>query len=185
MNFKNKGKWLQQITESSQKNEALNLDKLTDADAKQLIMYLNDFIKDKASKYYYIDKIEAILKKSYKAESAQKNETYTIQNVKTREDAEKIIKEKCKPKDFHFTHVGIAYDGKKNIAQYTPHSNQLVIFESAQKNEALDEHELKAWLKSEHSRALKNIKNMAANDSSSFFKGYATALHEVQRKLGL
>lgn len=57
--------------------------------------------------------------------------------------------------------------------------------ESAQKNEALDEHELKAWLKSEHSRALKNIKNMAANDSSSFFKGYATALHEIQRKFGL
>ena len=44
MNFENKGKWLQQITESAQKNEALNLDKLTDADAKQLIMYLNDFI---------------------------------------------------------------------------------------------------------------------------------------------
>ena len=61
--------------ESSQKNEALNLDKLTDADAKQLIMYLNDFIKDKASKYYYIDKIEAILKKRYKAESSQINET--------------------------------------------------------------------------------------------------------------
>ena len=57
--------------------------------------------------------------------------------------------------------------------------------ESSQKNEALDEHELKAWLKSEHSRALKNIKNMAANDSSSFFKGYATALHEIQRKFGL
>lgn len=50
----------------TQKNEALNLDKLTDADAKQLIMYLNDFIKDKASKYYYIDKIEAILKKVIK-----------------------------------------------------------------------------------------------------------------------
>lgn len=135
MNFKNKGKWLQQITESAQKNEALNLDKLTDADAKQLIMYLNDFIKDKASKYYYIDKIEAILKKRYKAESSQKNESYTVQNVKTREDAEKIIKDKCKPKDFHFTDAGIAYDGKKNIAQYTPHSNQLVIFESAQINE--------------------------------------------------
>lgn len=121
--------------ESAQKNEALNLDKLTDADAKQLIMYLNDFIKDKASKYYYIDKIEAILKKRYKAESSQKNESYTVQNVKTREDAEKIIKDKCKPKDFHFTDAGIAYDGKKNIAQYTPHSNQLVIFESAQINE--------------------------------------------------
>ena len=63
------------VFESTQKNEALNLDKLTDEDAKQLIMHLNDFIKDKASKYYHIDKIEGILKKKYKAESAQKNET--------------------------------------------------------------------------------------------------------------
>lgn len=75
------------------------------------------------------------LLKSVKIESAQKNESYTVQNVKTRKDAEKIIKDKCKPKDFHFTDAGIAYDGKKNIAQYTPHSNQLVIFESAQINE--------------------------------------------------
>lgn len=73
--------------------------------------------------------------KDYNVESSQKNESYTVQNVKTREDAEKIIKDKCKPKDFHFTDAGIAYDGKKNIAQYTPHSNQLVIFESAQINE--------------------------------------------------
>lgn len=57
--------------------------------------------------------------------------------------------------------------------------------ESSQKNEALDEKSLKDYLAREHSRALKNIKNMAANDSSSFFKGYATALHEVQRKFGL
>ena len=72
------------ISESkAQKNEALNLDKLTDADAKQLIMYLNDFIKDKASKYYYIDKIEAILKKRYKAESSQKNEEVTKSNYKS------------------------------------------------------------------------------------------------------
>ena len=57
------------IAESAQKNEALNLDSLTDEDAKQLIQYLQDFIKDKSSKYYHIDKIEAILKKKYKAES--------------------------------------------------------------------------------------------------------------------
>lgn len=63
-----------EVEESAQKDEALNLDRLTDADAKQLIMHLNDFIKDKASKYYHIDKIEAILKKRYKAESAQKDE---------------------------------------------------------------------------------------------------------------
>ena len=52
-------------------------------------------------------------------------------------------------------------------------------------NEALDEKSLKDYLAKEHSRALKNIKNIAANDSSSFFKGYATALHEIQRKFGL
>ena len=61
--------------ESAQKNESLNLDSLTDEDAKQLIVHLQDFIKDKSSKYYHIDKIETILKKKYKAESAQKNET--------------------------------------------------------------------------------------------------------------
>lgn len=66
-------------------------------------------------------------------ESAQKNESYTIQNVKTRKDAEEIIKDKCKPKDFHFTNIGIVYDGKKSIAQYMQNSNQLVIFESVTK----------------------------------------------------
>ena len=59
------------------------------------------------------------------------------------------------------------------------------ITESSRKNEALDEKSLKDYLAKEHSRALKNIKNIAANDSSSFFKGYATALHEIQRKFGL
>lgn len=50
------------------------------------------------------------------------------------------------------------------------------------KEETLDKKILKDYLSKEHSRALKNIKNIAANDSSSFFKGYATALHELQRK---
>ena len=40
----------------------MNLDKMTDETAEELIELLQDFIKDKNNKYYTIDKIEGILK---------------------------------------------------------------------------------------------------------------------------
>lgn len=135
------------IAEScEQKNEALYKIAKTNKEKEEILAKIE---KDPSLKLVSIDTVVSGWKDdkngipiaqyntriTYKKESSQKNESYTVQNVKTREDAEKIIKDKCKPKDFHFTDAGIAYDGKKNIAQYTPHSNQLVIFESAQINE--------------------------------------------------
>lgn len=42
--------------------------------------------------------------------------------------------------------------------------------------------DLKNYLSKEHSRALDNITDISADDVSSFYKGYATAIHELQRK---
>lgn len=42
--------------------------------------------------------------------------------------------------------------------------------------------DLKSYLHKEHSRALDNITDISADDVSSFYKGYATAIHELQRK---
>lgn len=50
------------------------------------------------------------------------------------------------------------------------------------KEEILDQKRLKDYLSKEHSRALQNIKDMSADDADSFYKGYATAIHELQRK---
>lgn len=132
--------------------------------------------------------LEEALNRWYTSESAQKNEAlYKI--AKTNKEKEEILAKIEKDPSLKLVSIDNVVSGWKDnkngipIAQY----NTRITYkkESSQKNEALDEHELKAWLKSEHSRALKNIKNMAANDSSSFFKGYATALHEIQRKFGL
>ena len=41
----------------------INLDKLTDDEAKEMIYYLTNFIKDKNNKYYMIDGMEVIIKK--------------------------------------------------------------------------------------------------------------------------
>lgn len=79
--------------ESAQKNESLNLDKLTDEDAKQLIIHLQDFIKDKSSKYYHIDKIETILKKKYKAESIKNEEIDDDSTGIVKKDDEKQMTE--------------------------------------------------------------------------------------------
>ena len=57
--------------------------------------------------------------------------------------------------------------------------------EPEQANESVDEKSLKDFLKAEHSMALKKITNMAADDVSSFYKGYATAIHNTQRKFKL
>ena len=134
------------VKESSQKNEALNLDKLTDADAKQLIMYLNDFIKDKASKYYYIDKIEAILKKSYKAESSIKNEAKIVnmsnacsmQNINHLSDEQMAIQYKV-PIDV-WKRAKVLFKGQQS-STYGNKPKDFVNFdkmtlESVQKNEA-------------------------------------------------
>ena len=53
-------------TESSQKNESLDLSKLSSKDAEKLSKYFNDFAKDKTVRYDLIDKIEDILKNKYK-----------------------------------------------------------------------------------------------------------------------
>ena len=50
------------------------------------------------------------------------------------------------------------------------------------KEEILDQKRLKDYLSKEHSKALQNIKDMSADDADSFYKGYATAIHELQRK---
>lgn len=50
------------------------------------------------------------------------------------------------------------------------------------KEETLDQKMLKDYLSKEHTKALQNIKNMSADDTDSFYKGYATAIHEIQRK---
>lgn len=50
------------------------------------------------------------------------------------------------------------------------------------KEERLDQKMLKDYLSKEHTKALQNIKNMFADDADSFYKGYATAIHEIQRK---
>lgn len=50
------------------------------------------------------------------------------------------------------------------------------------KEKTLDQKMLKDYLSKEHTKALQNIKNMSADDIDSFYKGYATAIHEIQRK---
>lgn len=134
------------IAESAQRNEGNFKDDVTSLkDAQIKLDRAKDELKEaiaqkdfnrqqrfKSDIKYYEGLIKYIKANPVK-ESSQNNESYTIQNVKTRTDAEKTIKDKCKPKDFRFTDIGIAYDGKKSIAQYMPNSNQLVIFESAQK----------------------------------------------------
>ena len=148
---------------------------------------VNDAVKEflDANPAYRENKKGAVI-----AESAQRNEGNFKDDATSLKDAQiKLdrakdeLKEAIAQKDFNrqqrFKSDIKYYEDLIKYIKANP------VKESSQKNEALDEHELKAWLKSEHSRALKNIKNMAANDSSSFFKGYATALHEVQRKFGL
>lgn len=54
------------IDESSQRNESLDLSKLSSKDAEKLSKYFNDFAKDKTVRYDLIDKIEDILKNKYK-----------------------------------------------------------------------------------------------------------------------
>lgn len=148
---------------------------------------VNDAVKEflDANPAYRENKKGAVI-----AESAQRNEGNFKDDATSLKDAQiKLdrakdeLKEAIAQKDFNrqqrFKSDIKYYEDLIKYIKANP------VKESSQKNEALDEHELKAWLKSEHSRALKSIKNMAANDSSSFFKGYATALHEVQRKFGL
>lgn len=57
--------------------------------------------------------------------------------------------------------------------------------ESTQKNETINENELKAWLKKEHSRALNLAYGKSNKENQFFYRGYASAIHEMQRKLGL
>ena len=196
------------IAEScEQKNEALYKIAKTNKEKEEILAKIE---KDPSLKLVSIDNVVSGWKDNkngipiaqyntritYKKESSQKNEGFYkyIDDVPTEEIAKALkelgIKEpyatqKAKIADKLAKHFGLRRI--PTPIEMVPVLNALPYFkdESSQKNEALDEHELKTWLNSEHSRALKNIKNMAANDSSSFFKGYATALHEIQRKFGL
>lgn len=197
------------IAESAQRNEGNFKDDATSLkDAQIKLDRAKDELKEaiaqkdfnrqqrfKSDIKYYEDLIKHIKANPIK-ESSQKNEGKTLDDFSTREIANYIKTLKFSLPLNHpmsMNILGTKLKEKFGLSE-KPHSIAIKALldsmpkeylESSQKNEALDEHELKAWLKSEHSRALKNIKNMAANDSSSFFKGYATALHEIQRKFGL
>lgn len=186
MKFEHKGKWVRSIIESKQKNEDYKVgQRVGDRLSKDYVTIYKIVKPEKEYAVEYPNGQRSILTKEELDgfnESSRKNEgelkyfTYTQNGLKTKADCDKALSnmKNALAEEPNF-------DAKKVIQR----DMEIVKAWKSQKNEALDEKSLKDYLAKEHSRALKNIKNMAANDSSSFFKGYATALHEIQRKFGL